>query len=190
MIDSKVELVLGSSSPRRQELLKLITKNFSIRTANTDETYKSESPCEIVQEISYKKSKNIEISHGELLITADTIVTLDGKIFGKPHDYDEAFNMLQTLSNKTHCVYTGITLRSPKKFSSFYEVSKVTFYKLDEEVIDFYIKNNNVYDKAGAYAIQDFASVFVKKIEGDYYNIMGLPLAKLYWQLRQMLATL
>ncbi len=76
-----------------------------------------------------------------------------------------------------------------EKFSSFYEVSKVTFYKLDEEVIDFYIKNNNVYDKAGAYAIQDFAAVFVKKIEGDYYNIMGLPIAKLYWQLRHMLAT-
>jgi len=190
LIDSKVELVLGSSSPRRQELLKLITKNFSIRTANTDETYNSAAPSEIVQEISYKKSKNIEISAGELLITADTIVTLDGKIFGKPHDYDEAFNMLQTLSNKTHCVYTGITLRSLNKLVSFYEVSRVTFYKLDEEVIDFYIKNNSVFDKAGAYAIQDFAAVFVKKIEGDYYNIMGLPLAKLYWQLRQILATL
>ncbi|MDN5345581.1 septum formation inhibitor Maf [Petrotoga miotherma DSM 10691] len=190
MIDSKVEIVLGSSSPRRQELLKLITKNFTIRTANIDETYNSTTPSEIVQEISYKKSKNIEISVGELLITADTIVTLDGKIFGKPHNYNEAFHMLKTLSNKTHCVYTGITLRSMEKFSSFYEVSKVTFYKLDEEVINFYISNNNVYDKAGAYAIQDFAAVFVKKIEGDYYNIMGLPLAKLYWQLRQMFATL
>ena len=190
MIDSKVEIVLGSSSPRRQELLKLITKNFTIRTANIDETYNSTTPSEIVQEISYKKSKNIEISVGELLITADTIVTLDGKIFGKPHNYNEAFHMLKTLSNKTHCVYTGITLRSMEKFSSFYEVSKVTFYKLDEEVINFYISNNNVYDKAGAYAIQDFAAVFVKRIEGDYYNIMGLPLAKLYWQLRQMFATL
>jgi len=190
LIDSRVEIVLGSSSPRRQELLKLIVKNFSIRTANTEETYKSVTPDEIVKEISYKKSKDIEISEGELLITADTIVTLDGKIFGKPHNYDEAFNMLQSLSNKTHYVYTGITLRSLEKFTSFYELSKVTFYKLDKGVIDFYIKNYNVYDKAGAYAIQDFAAVFVKKIEGDYYNIMGLPLAKLYWQLGQILTTL
>ena len=184
MITLDKEIVLGSSSPRRKELLRLIAKNFTIKTSNNDENYQSFKPDEIVQEISLNKSKSINILPNELLITADTIVTLDDKILGKPKNEKAAFLMLKALSNRTHYVYTGITLRTVDKIKTFFEVSKVTFYELDEEIINYYIKNYNPFDKAGAYAIQDFAAVFVKEIEGDYYNIMGLPVAKLYWQLR------
>lgn len=190
MINSNIKIILGSSSPRRQELLKLITENFSVRKSNTKESFESKEPSEIVREISLKKSKDIEIYPNELLITADTIVTLNGKIFGKPKDFEDGLNMLKKLSNKTHNVYTGITLRTNEKIKSFYDLSKVTFYPLDDQIIKFYLEKYQPFDKAGGYAIQDFAAVFVKKIEGDYYNIMGLPVAKLYWELKEMIHNL
>jgi septum formation protein len=165
LINSRIKIVLGSSSPRRQQLLKLIVKDFSIRVSNNNEKSTSNNPQEMVKEISLNKSHDIPLFHEELLITADTIVALGNTIFGKPKDYDEAFKILKTLSGCTHQVYTGVTLRTKEKATSFSEVSHVTFYELEDKLIDYYITNYSPYDKAGAYAIQDFAAVFVKKIE-------------------------
>ena len=189
MINSRIKIVLGSSSPRRQQLLKLIVKDFSIRVSNNNEKSTSNNPQEMVKEISLNKSHDIPLFHEELLITADTIVALGNTIFGKPKDYDEAFKILKTLSGCTHQVYTGVTLRTKEKATSFSEVSQVTFYELEDKLIDYYITNYSPYDKAGAYAIQDFAAVFVKKIEGDYYNIMGLPVAKLFREINKFIST-
>lgn len=189
MINSRIKIVLGSSSPRRQQLLKLIVKDFSIRVSNNNEKSTSNNPQEMVKEISLNKSHDIPLFHEELLITADTIVALGNTIFGKPKDYDEAFKILKTLSGCTHQVYTGVTLRTKEKVTSFSEVSHVTFYELEDKLIDYYITNYSPYDKAGAYAIQDFAAVFVKKIEGDYYNIMGLPVAKLFREINKFIST-
>ncbi|CEP78986.1 MAG: Maf family protein [Defluviitoga tunisiensis] len=189
MINSRIKIVLGSSSPRRQQLLKLIVKDFSIRVSNNNEKSTSNNPQEMVKEISLNKSHDIPLFHEELLITADTIVALGNTIFGKPKDYDEAFKILKTLSGCTHQVYTGVTLRTKEKATSFSEVSHVTFYELEDKLIDYYITNYSPYDKAGAYAIQDFAAVFVKKIEGDYYNIMGLPVAKLFREINKFIST-
>jgi len=189
LINSRIKIVLGSSSPRRQQLLKLIVKDFSIRVSNNNEKSTSNNPQEMVKEISLKKSHDIPLFHEELLITADTIVALGNTIFGKPKDYDEAFKILKTLSGCTHQVYTGVTLRTKEKATSFSEVSHVTFYELEDKLIDYYITNYSPYDKAGAYAIQDFAAVFVKKIEGDYYNIMGLPVAKLFREINKFIST-
>jgi septum formation protein len=189
LINSRIKIVLGSSSPRRQQLLKLIVKDFSIRVSNNNEKSTSNNPQEMVKEISLNKSHDIPLFHEELLITADTIVALGNTIFGKPKDYDEAFKILKTLSGCTHQVYTGVTLRTKEKATSFSEVSHVTFYELEDKLIDYYITNYSPYDKAGAYAIQDFAAVFVKKIEGDYYNIMGLPVAKLFREINKFIST-
>jgi septum formation protein len=189
LINSRIKIVLGSSSPRGQQLLKLIVKDFSIRVSNNNEKSTSNNPQEMVKEISLNKSHDIPLFHEELLITADTIVALGNTIFGKPKDYDEAFKILKTLSGCTHQVYTGVTLRTKEKATSFSEVSHVTFYELEDKLIDYYITNYSPYDKAGAYAIQDFAAVFVKKIEGDYYNIMGLPVAKLFREINKFIST-
>jgi septum formation protein len=189
LINSRIKIVLGSSSPRRQQLLKLIVKDFSIRVSNNNEKSTSNNPQEMVKEISLNKSHDIPLFHEELLITADTIVALGNTIFGKPKDYDEAFKILKTLSGCTHQVYTGVTLRTKEKATSFSEVSHVTFYELEDKLIDYYITNYSPYDKAGAYAIQDFAAVFVKKIEGDYYNIMGIPVAKLFREINKFIST-
>jgi septum formation protein len=186
--NSKIKIVLGSSSPRRQQLLKLIVKDFSIRISNNNEKCTSNNPQDIVKEISQNKSYDIPLFNSELLITADTIVALDNIIFEKPKDYEDAFKMLKTLSGCTHQVYTGVTLRTSEELTTFVEVSYVTFYELEDKLIDYYIQNYSPYDKAGAYAIQDFAAVFVKKIEGDYYNIMGLPVAKLYREINKFIS--
>lgn len=188
MNNSKIKIVLGSSSPRRQQLLKLIVKDFSIRISNNNEKCTSNNPQDIVKEISQNKSYDIPLFNSELLITADTIVALDHIIFEKPKDYEDAFKMLKTLSGCTHQVYTGVTLRTSEELTTFVEVSYVTFYELEDKLIDYYIQNYSPYDKAGAYAIQDFAAVFVKKIEGDYYNIMGLPVAKLYREINKFIS--
>lgn len=185
MTNSKIKIVLGSSSPRRQQLLKLIVNDFTIRVSNNNEKCSSIKPKDIVQEISLNKSNDIPLFPQELLITADTVVALGDRIFGKPKDYDEAFDILKTLSGRIHQVYTGVTLRSIEKIDTFVEVTDVTFYELEDCLIDYYITNYSPFDKAGAYAIQEFAAVFVKKIEGDYYNIMGLPIAKLYREIKK-----
>jgi septum formation protein len=178
------KLILGSASPRRQELLSGLGFVFSVEPTNTDEGFSSGLSAEkIPLYLAEKKSEAFyrEIEENELLITADTIVWHNNTVLNKPLQYSDALHMLQTLSGGMHEVFTGVCLRARHKTELFFDVTKVYFKKLSFEEIDYYIKNYNVYDKAGAYGAQDWIGfVAIEKIEGSYFNVMGLPTQMLY----------
>lgn len=176
--------VLASKSPRRKELLKNIGISAEIVPASIDEssvTYRS--PQELVTRLAFLKATDVARSFGKntYVIGADTVVSLDGKIFGKPRDIEDARRMLAALSGKTHSVYTGYCVVCPKSGAavSKYEETKVTFRPMSEDEINAYIKTREPMDKAGAYGIQGKGSIFVEKIEGDYFNVVGLPVCAL-----------
>ncbi len=180
-------VILASKSPRRQELLKTLNIDFEIKTKEIDEVY----PDHLIREeipvyLSQLKSKAFEqdIRKNDLIITSDTIVWHNNTKLGKPKNYDEAFNTLNNISNDTHEVITAVTLKTKDKVISFYDVTTVYFNHLKNEEIDFYIKTYNPYDKAGSYGIQEWiGAIGINKIEGSYFNVVGLPLEKLYTNL-------
>ncbi len=183
------KIILGSSSPRRKELLNQIGMSFEIRVPEVDESLiAGEDVKTTALRLSAKKSKAIDISEDEVAITADTLVCLDGEIFGKPKDMQDAINMLKTLSGKVHEVVTGVCIKSSQKEESFLAITKVQFYDLtDEDILD-YLKNENYMDKAGSYALQEGrGALLVKEIFGDYYNVVGLPIAQLSRRLKEFL---
>lgn len=172
-------LILASKSPRRQELLKLITPDFCIKSAETDETLpKGISPQEAVEYLSKLKAQPFA-NATDTVIGADTVVAIDDVILGKPKDEDDAFKMLKMLSGKEHSVFTGVTVISPEKSTTFSVCTKVKFFELTDKEIKSYIATGEPMDKAGAYAIQGRGSLLVEKIDGDYFNVVGLPLSKL-----------
>lgn len=177
-------MILASKSPRRKELLSLITSDFTIKSAQVDEALPNGiSPSDAVLYLSKIKAKPFKHC-GETVIGADTVVAIDGKILGKPKNADDAFDMLRLLGGKTHSVFTGVTIIKNGVEKSFYEETRVTFYELDDEEINAYISTNEPFDKAGAYGIQGKGSLLVKKIDGDYFNVVGLPVAKLARELK------
>ena len=177
-------LILASKSPRRQELLKLITEDFIIKTAQVDETLPENiSPAEAVLYLSKIKAQPFSNSES-IVIGADTVVSIDSKILGKPKDEDEAKAMLKCLSNRVHSVFTGVTLIRGEKEKSFFVETKVKFYELSDETIENYIKTGEPFDKAGAYSHQGRGSLLVEGIEGDYFNVVGLPVGALNQSLR------
>lgn len=182
MLQQQLPMVLASKSPRRQELLKLMGFDFSIELKEVDESYpEGLSPAEIAVYISVKKASAFGISTNKIVITADTIVALDDEILGKPTDRTHAQEMLRKLSGRRHEVYTGVTLLSQQQTLSFYDVTEVYCKEVSDEEIDFYSDNFKPYDKAGSYGVQDWwGLVVVKRIEGSYTNVMGLPTEKLY----------
>lgn len=178
-------IILASASPRRKQLLEMINLHFDINPSNVNEDFQINlSPDEFVQ--YYAKEKSLDIARkykDRLVIGADTIVVLDGKILGKPKDSIESFAMLKSLSDRTHSVYTGVSLNHINNEIShtFFEKTDVTFMKLTDSIISYYIKTYNPLDKAGSYGIQDWFSVNVKKINGCFYNVMGFPLAAFFY---------
>ncbi len=180
-------IILGSGSPRRQELLKSLGFDFLIKPINSDETYPPDLLAEEVPlYLCEKKADEYpdELEDDDLLITADTIVWLEGRVLNKPAKYDEAVKMLESLSGKMHEVFTAVSLKSKYKQTIFYDSTKVYFKKLKKEEIEFYVTNYNVYDKAGAYGVQDWLGyIGIRKIEGNFYNVMGLPVKELYEEL-------
>lgn len=187
LADKKV--ILASQSPRRQELLKELGLDFSIAKIEVDESYPSELSREKITEfISAKKANSYTtLNENEILITADTLVWLENEILGKPKDYKDAFAMIQKMSGKTHEVFTSVTLKTLTKQITFSDTTSVTFTIISAEEIDYYLTNYQPFDKAGAYGIQDWLGYAkIKEINGCYYNVMGLPLAKLYEQLREL----
>ena len=180
-------LILASGSPRRQELLKSLGVPFEIRIKEIDEVYpKHLKKSEISDYLAQLKSNAFveELNPKDLLITSDTIVWYHNMALGKPKSKDEAFQMLQKLSGKTHEVITSVCLKSLQKEDIFNYITKVTFKELSTEEIQFYIDNYNPMDKAGAYGIQDWiGQIGVTKIEGSYFNVMGFPIHKIYSQL-------
>ena len=178
------QLVLGSKSPRRQELLSGMGFDFDVRTKDTDERFPdSLSPKEVPLYLAALKANALidELKQGEVLITSDTIVLLDNEILGKPTSPANAKEMLRKLASNNHEVITGVHLKSLEKSHSFSVSTKVFFKPLTEEMIDFYIENYNPFDKAGSYGIQEWIGfVGIDRIEGSYFNVVGLPVAELW----------
>lgn len=181
------KIYLASKSPRRQELLKLMDLPYELLLKEIDESFPSDLALEQVAEyIAEKKAAAFEVLDDAILITADTVVLIDGEILGKPQDDDDAFAMLSKLNGRDHLVITGVTLKSVSKTFSFSDTTKVTFTQLTEKQLWFYIKNYKPFDKAGSYGIQDWIGVVgVKSMEGSYTNVMGLPTERLFKELEK-----
>ncbi|WP_316849562.1 Maf family protein [Pedobacter agri] len=181
-------IILASKSPRRQELLTLMGLNFKVELKEVDESYPEElSPAEIAVYISEQKAKAFK-ANGEIVITADTIVALNGEILGKPRDRGHAQEMLAKLSGSKHEVFTGVTLVKGTQMFSFYDRTAVYCRNVTSEEIDFYIDHYKPFDKAGSYGVQDWWGIaVVQKIEGSYTNVMGLPTEKLYAELQKLI---
>ncbi|PEP62854.1 MULTISPECIES: Maf family protein [Bacillus] len=181
------KLILASGSPRRKELLELAGVPFEIVVSEIEETIGAySSPADIVMSLALQKASAVVENHEDsVVLGADTIVTYESRILGKPKDEAEAKEILQLLSGKTHEVYTGVALISKEKTVTFYERTEVTFWELTEEEIDAYIATKEPLDKAGSYGIQGKGSIFVQHIQGDYYSVVGLPIARLVRELKQ-----
>lgn len=182
MYPQHAPIVLASKSPRRQELLKLMGLDFTVQLKEVDESYPDGlQPAEIAVYISEKKARAFDAFDNQIVITADTIVALNGEILGKPNDRTHAQKMLRKLSGTKHEVYTGVTLMKNNQLHSFYDLSEVYCKTVTDAEIDFYIDNYQPFDKAGSYGVQDWwGLVVVTKINGSYTNVMGLPTEKLY----------
>lgn len=184
---NKYRVVLASGSPRRKELLQSLGLKFEVEVKkDISENYPTDLPAEKISEyVSREKAEAYEVAEGELLITADTTVVLDGEALGKPCDADEAKAMLRKLSGRKHLVVTGVTLTTVGRQRSFSAVTEVEFDTLDEAEIDYYVDTFKPLDKAGAYGIQEWIGcAAVKGISGSFYNVMGLPVQRLYAELK------
>lgn len=187
-----MKLILASASPRRKELLAKIGLLFDIIPAKGEETITKESPAEVVMELSQQKAREIAAQQREdsIIIGADTIVAKGETIMGKPKDKADAYGMLKNISGDCHQVYTGVTIiRTGKQAESitFTEKTEVYLYPMSEEEIEAYIASGDPMDKAGAYGIQGDFAIHVKGIQGDYYNVVGLPIGRVYQELKKLL---
>ena len=181
-------LILSSNSPRRKELLAGLDIPFEVRVIeDIDESYPDSLPTgEIAEYIAQKKAAAYKVGNDEVLITADTIVVLDDQILGKPADAEEAKQMLRSLSGKTHHVITGVCLKSRDQQHHFSVISEVTFKTLAEDEISYYVENYKPFDKAGAYGIQEWIGyIGVTGLSGSYFNVMGLPVQRIYEELKK-----
>jgi septum formation protein len=212
--EQNVRLVLASASPRRRELLSQIGLEFTVMPSTKEENAKTTEAGALVQELSRQKAADIweQLSGGQgqnpdadqeqiseetqepnlngkrqpelLVIGADTVVCCEGKILGKPHSREAAAEMLTALQGRSHEVYTGVTLYSQSETVTFFECTQVEFYPMTEAEISDYIDSKEPMDKAGAYGIQGLGARFVKDIRGDYNNVVGLPVGRLYQELK------
>lgn len=187
-----MKIILASASPRRRELLSQIGWEFSVQVSQVEEIITKIHPGEIVEELSGLKAGAVfSRTEGDVLVIgADTVVAHKGQILGKPIDAADAVRMLESLQNDTHQVYTGVTLcmrrEGVETVRSFYESTEVDFYPMSREEIEWYVNTGEPMDKAGAYGIQGLAGRFVKQIRGDYNNVVGLPVAGLYQEVKQL----
>lgn len=192
MLKSALPVYLASKSPRRKKLLKLLINDFKTLELEYDENFVDhEDPAKMVKKLALEKLSKAkrQIEKG-IIITADTIVVINGRVLGKPGSKKQAAEMLMKLSGKTHIVYTGFSIFNTKRkiVKTDFEKTKVTFRKLEMSEIRDYVKTGSSLDKAGAYGIQDdTGAVFIKRIDGCYYNVVGLPLSKLYQSLKNIL---
>ncbi len=182
------KIILASGSPRRRELLAQIGLDFEVVVSDAEEVMTGTLPGEVVKELSDCKAMAVALTLREeqrdaIVIGADTVVAKDGRILGKPKDEEAAFEMIQMLQGQTHQVYTGVTLIGGEKKVSFYEKSDVLVYPMSEEEIRAYIRTGEPMDKAGAYGIQGYFAKYIREIRGEYTNIVGLPVGRLWHEL-------
>jgi septum formation protein len=180
--------ILASASPRRKEILERVGFSFRICATDVDEIINTNLPLEeAVKEIALKKALAIKhFKEDDIIISADTIVVLDGEVFVKPKDKNEAKEILLKLSGKTHQVFTGFALVGKGKQISECVITEVTFHQLSEKDIEEYISTGEPFDKAGAYGIQEKGCLLVKEIRGDYFNVIGLPVSRVNQILKQL----
>ncbi len=183
-----MKLLLASNSPRRKELLMQLGYQFDIVKIDVDESYPADlAPNEIAEYVSNKKATAFDVNNDEILLTSDTIVTLDHKILLKPKNEDEAFEMIKALSGKTHQVYTAFTIKTKDSEISRTSKTNVEFSEIRDAEIDFYIKNYKPFDKAGSYGIQEWLGMAkIKNISGSFYSVMGFPVDLIYEELKKM----
>ena len=176
-----MNLVLASKSPRRSEILKNAGYDFVVRVADTDEIIPDGTkPEDAVVFLAARKAMAVTRADDETVLGADTIVVLDNKILGKPRDREDAYNMLKSLSGRVHSVFTGVCIIENGRSMTFAEETQVEFLPLSDDDIYKYIDTNDCYDKAGAYGIQGYASKFVRRINGDFFNVVGLPISAIF----------
>ena len=185
------ELILASASPRRRELLSIITPRFTVRTSDCDETIApGTGPVAAVRELSLRKVAAVWAALPQketaAVIGSDTVVYIDGEILGKPHSREEAVSMISRLSGRSHTVCTGVTVITAEETRTFHETTEVHFYPLSPQEVEWYCSLKEPYDKAGAYGIQAAGALLVQGLTGDYFNVMGLPVAALARHLREM----
>ena len=175
-----MELILASGSPRRRELLSLYTSDFTVCVSDFDEAaVTADTPAHLVEQLARGKCLAVARQHPEaVVIGCDTVVDVGGEVFGKPTDPEDAKRMLRALSGATHAVHTGVCICCGSHIESFVDSCQVTFFPISEQEIAEYTATQDPYDKAGAYAIQGRAALWLDGIEGDYYTIMGLPLSR------------
>jgi septum formation protein len=185
--DVMQRLILASSSPRRKELLENLHLTFEISSSNVDESFSPElTPEEAVKELASRKASFVAKKEpNAFVIGSDTVVVHEGDILGKPTDREEALFMLKKLSGKTHSVFTGVSIITPEREIQFYEKTDVVFWELSQEEMDAYINSGEPFDKAGGYGIQGFGSFLVREIKGDYFSVVGLPVARTVRELRR-----
>lgn len=200
---TQIPIILASNSPRRKELLERAGYTFTVMPSDCDESTDIRFPKDMVMELAGRKAENVykkvcaDRSGTEaeaqpfIVIGSDTVVALNGRILGKPVDYDDAYNTLNSLSGQTHNVYTGVSIiyydGEKCRTKTFYENTEVTFYPMTHEEIVGYLATGDPFDKAGSYGIQTQGGLFVKEIKGSYDNVVGLPLSLLYHELNEML---
>ena len=188
----KYQVILASGSPRRKELLELIGVEFKIIISNKEEVITSSNPEEVVKELSMMKAEDVAagVSGPSIILGADTVVAHNGRILGKPKDREDAIRMITSFAGDDHQVYTGVCIIKKEadgsvKTISFAEGTKVTVYPMTFKEIERYVDSGEPMDKAGAYAIQGLFAPYIKGIEGDYYNIVGFPIAGIYQRLKE-----
>ena len=187
-----MELILASASPRRKELLEKIGLPFTVQPAKGEERITQKSPAAVVMELSRQKAEEIAAAQTEdcIIIGADTVVARGDKIMGKPKDAADAKQMLRSIADDCHQVYTGVTLirtGAHPQSVTFQEKTDVFLYPISDAELDAYIASGDPMDKAGAYGIQGDFAIYVKRIAGDYYNVVGLPIGRVYKELKRML---
>ena len=184
-----MKIILASKSPRRKEILEKMGVEFEIDVADVDESVSGElSPVEAVCEISKRKAKAVAQRRraDEIIVSADTVVVIDGRIIGKPKDKEDAFDIIKSLSGRTHEVYTGFTVCRGNESRTDFEVTKVHFKELCDDDIRRYVETGEPMDKAGAYGIQQKGNLFVEYIHGDYYNVVGFPISKICVTIKEL----
>lgn len=186
-----MNIILASASPRRKELLKLMIDEFEVRPSHADESLPDNISCENAAEfLACTKAEFVKASEGEIIIGCDTVVVFENKILGKPKSREDCRDMLSTLSGNVHFVYTGVCIIGGGKKYSFTEKTRVEFYPLSEEEIEAYIATGEPFDKAGGYGIQGRGALLVKSIQGDYFNVVGLPVSRLNRELKKLCLSL
>ena len=187
-----MNLVLASESKRRQQLLKLLNINFKVSPSNIDESKiikNNYNPNLLCEKLAYLKAQKVKhLYPNDIIIGGDTIVVIKNEILGKPTSKDNAFKMLKKLNNRTHSVITGVSIQCKLKNIShtFHEITNVTFKKITKQDIEYYIEKCQPYDKAGSYGIQDWSAIFVKKIDGCFYNVVGFPISKFHYEFKKL----